>query len=519
MSQSDFQIDNVSRSLFRTENNQALQALASLSSGATEPATTYAYQLWVDTTANALKQRNAANNGWNTLLSLTSGEIAALSGMNLTGAINEKRSTIAGDATATPLWTAGNGNILDVTGTPTITDFPDAPQAGARRTVYFAAGTTITDNANIDTQGDGNYLVQAGDRIEVEALTTSTFKIWLQKKSETLNYSGFKNKIIGGDFTTNPWQRGTSFAAIASGAYSADRWVNTQISSAVFSILRTADAPTASQAGIFTQHCLHIDITTADASLAATDRFEIGQIIEGLNSASFGFGQAGSRFVTLSFWHKHTKAGIHCVSLANSAGDRSYVAEYTQDVSDTWQKSTVTFPVDTTGTWLYDSSIGLRVRFSLAAGTNFQTTANTWTAGNFTATANQVNNLDSTANNFKIALVQLEAGQTATAFETRSVGQEISLCERYYQYGDNTSRNAIYFDGNVTSAINYPARKAFTQKMRASPTVVLTNVSNTSFPATVGTALVGDGGFAEVRTANATALGNFTSSWTASAEF
>lgn len=64
MSQADFNIANVSRSLFRQETNESLQALASLSSGATAPATTYAYQWWADTSTGILKQRNAANDAW-----------------------------------------------------------------------------------------------------------------------------------------------------------------------------------------------------------------------------------------------------------------------------------------------------------------------------------------------------------------------------------------------------------------------------------------------------------------------
>jgi hypothetical protein len=48
----------------RAAINAALQALASNNSGATEPATTYAYMWWADTTTGILKQRNAANDGW-----------------------------------------------------------------------------------------------------------------------------------------------------------------------------------------------------------------------------------------------------------------------------------------------------------------------------------------------------------------------------------------------------------------------------------------------------------------------
>lgn len=243
-------------------------------------------------------------------------------------------------------------------------------------------------------------------------------------------FGGFKNKIIGGDFSINPWQRGTSFAAIGN-AYCADRFAWSFSGTGVVSVLKTADAPTAAEAGLFTQHCLHVDVTTADASIAASDVYEITQRLEGYSVAPFGFGQAGTRYVTLSFWVKSAKTGIHCVALVNSAADRSYVKEYTVNAADTWEKKTLTFPIDTTGTWLYENGVGLRIKFTLAAGADWQTTADNWAAGHYTATANQVNELDSTANNFKIALVQLEAGEVATPFESRSYGQELTLSLRY----------------------------------------------------------------------------------------
>jgi hypothetical protein len=331
----------------------------------------------------------------------------------------------------------------------------------------------------------------------------------------TVGVSGFKNKIIGGDFTTNPWQRGTSFAALATGVYSADRFRVDHVTSAVVSVLKTADAPTASQAGLFTQHCLHIDVTTADATIAASDIFVIRQYVEGLNAAYFGFGQAGSRSVTLSFWVKAAKTGIHCVSFTNSVPDRNYISEYTINAADTWEYKTITIPVDTSGTWLYDSGIGLRINFALAMGTNFQGAANTWQSGNFFATSNQVNELDSTANNFKIALVQLEAGSTATAFETRSYGTELDLCQRYYEKSES---NEVLYSGNVTSGSVYYCNTGFKVEKRANPTLVKVNSFATSFPATVGTATIGLGGFRTERTADATGSGAFIETWTASSE-
>jgi hypothetical protein len=64
VSQHDFSIANQTASSARTDINNALQALASCSSGATAPSTTYANMLWYDTANNTLKIRNEADSAW-----------------------------------------------------------------------------------------------------------------------------------------------------------------------------------------------------------------------------------------------------------------------------------------------------------------------------------------------------------------------------------------------------------------------------------------------------------------------
>jgi len=70
MAQHDYIIANQSGAALRADLNNGLAAIVSNNSGATEPATTYAYQWWADTTAGLLKLRNAANNAWITLREL-----------------------------------------------------------------------------------------------------------------------------------------------------------------------------------------------------------------------------------------------------------------------------------------------------------------------------------------------------------------------------------------------------------------------------------------------------------------
>jgi len=83
MAQHDYNLANQSGADFRADLNNALAAIATVNSGATEPSTTFAHQLWVDTANNVLKIRNAADNDWITFgVSISSSNV--LTG-NLTG--------------------------------------------------------------------------------------------------------------------------------------------------------------------------------------------------------------------------------------------------------------------------------------------------------------------------------------------------------------------------------------------------------------------------------------------------
>ena len=79
MATHDYVLANQSGSSFRSDLNNALAAIVSQNSNATEPATTYAYQYWVDTSATPalIKQRNAANDDWVTLAEVDGQTLAA----------------------------------------------------------------------------------------------------------------------------------------------------------------------------------------------------------------------------------------------------------------------------------------------------------------------------------------------------------------------------------------------------------------------------------------------------------
>ena len=127
MSQHDFNLTTADANTgptVRAGINAMAQALASCSSGATEPSTTYAYQLWADTTSGYMKQRNAANTAW-----LNRGQLAVdlpvsvMQGVTTTSGGTSDAITLAfsptiTSLTTTPIW--WRASAANATTAPTV---------------------------------------------------------------------------------------------------------------------------------------------------------------------------------------------------------------------------------------------------------------------------------------------------------------------------------------------------------------------------------------------------------------
>jgi hypothetical protein len=83
----DYVISNGTGAAVRSDLNGALAAIVSNNSSASEPAPTYAYMWWADTTTGLLKQRNSANSAWITIGTLASTNLglATLASPTFTG--------------------------------------------------------------------------------------------------------------------------------------------------------------------------------------------------------------------------------------------------------------------------------------------------------------------------------------------------------------------------------------------------------------------------------------------------
>lgn len=289
-----------------------------------------------------------------------------------------------------------------------------------------------------------------------------------------------ENPIINGSMEI--WQRGTAFTSIANASYSADRWEWGQVGAGVVNVNRSTSVPAVAASGIFFNYSYEVDVTTADATIAAGDLYVVSHKIEGGNWRHFA-----QRDMTLSFWVLSTKTGTHCVAFRNAAvADRSYIGTYTVNATNTWEWKSITVPASpSAGSWNYTTSIGLMITFGLAVGSTYQTTAGAWQVGDFYGSSAQVNCLDSTSNFFRLTGVKLEVGSNATPLDVYSYDTELVRCQRYYQKSFLTSTTPAQNTGNNTAEVSFPqpvaASTAFANitipllPMRAAPTVTLFN--------------------------------------------
>jgi len=94
--QNDFVIDNGTGLAVRQDIQDALQALAGLSSGSSNPSTTYAFQLFANTSTNKIRLRNAANDDFIDLFT-TSGGLAIVADSTFTADVTFDGATAGRD--------------------------------------------------------------------------------------------------------------------------------------------------------------------------------------------------------------------------------------------------------------------------------------------------------------------------------------------------------------------------------------------------------------------------------------
>lgn len=298
---------------------------------------------------------------------------------------------------------------------------------------------------------------------------------------------GRKNLVQGGDFALNPFSASTGGIPV-NDSYDANMFCFIQAN--VLGKIEgpskdTVNFPTQAQSGVATSASVKITLNTIDASIGTTDRYGFEHRIEGYN-----YRPVHGRATVLSFWHRHSKTGTYTVSLTNDDQDQSIVFEYTQSTTNTWEKVSQKIPAlaSTTG-FDFTTGIGLRIHWTLAAGSDFETgTTGSWIAGDKTSTTNQVNGMDNVVNTFNFALIQFEQGLEETDFSIRSVEEEHALVSRYFEksYDDSVDRGTSTLIGMTTAMTTSASIRSaifnavFKVDKRVIPTMTLHGLTGTN---------------------------------------
>ena len=287
----------------------------------------------------------------------------------------------------------------------------------------------------------------------------------------SFNSNQFRNIIINGDMSQA--QRATSTSSITGNGYhTIDRFKTIITSQGTWTQSQSTTVPT----GQGFAKSLKMDCTTADASPAAGDRIFIFQKIEGQNLQYLKKGTSSAESLTLSFWVRSNKTGTYIAEIQDEDNSRSNSQSYTISSADTWEKKTITYDGDTTGTLDNDNASSLVINFWLGGGSTYTGgTLNTSWGSEVTANraVGQVNLADSTSNEWYVTGVQLEVGTAASDFEFLPVDVNLHRCYRYCYRINGNATDEQQIGGaswcTTTSRVNHVAE--FNPPLRAVPTI------------------------------------------------
>jgi len=249
-------------------------------------------------------------------------------------------------------------------------------------------------------------------------------------------YAAGKNKIINGDFGI--WQRGTTFTT--NGVYTADRFqMVTAVGEGTVS-QQTFTPGTAPVAGYEGQYFLRYNATASN-----TDP----RILQNIEDVRTFAGET----VTISFWAKSaTSNALALIQFRQNFGSGGSAAVDTNTtpgftLTSSWVRYSRTVTVPSISGKTIGASSNLRVTFDLA---------------------------NSTAFDFDVWGVQLEAGSTASPFQTATGTKqgELAACQRYYWRAGGSALYQIIGLGYAFSSTKgiFPLYNPVT--MRVAPTAV-----------------------------------------------
>lgn len=340
-------------------------------------------------------------------------------------------------------------------------------------------------SGNINIQNDGTTVVAVTSSGAAVTGTLSATGGFSFDGANISTQPTFRNRIINGAMVIDQRNAGASLTP-TTGAFTVDRWAFYPSQASKFTIQQNQNSVTP-PAGFIN----YLGFTVASAvSIGSGDYFTLEQPIEGFNVADLDWGKSTAKTVTLSFWVRSSLTGTFGGALYNSAGTYSYAFNYTISSANTWEQKTITITGPTTGTFNTNNAASFIVTYSLGVGSTYSGTAGTWAASNLRNATGSVSVVGTNGATFYITGVQLEAGSSATDFETRPYDVELTRCQRYYiNYGYPFSTPVA--GSRLGSGSPFSSTSAYLSigtpcKMRATPSVSgQMNLNSNGFSASV----------------------------------
>ena len=288
--------------------------------------------------------------------------------------------------------------------------------------------------------------------------------------SSALYYNGMQ---INGGFEVSQELGTTGTATHAK--YFCDNW-KTYIWGGVLPLAATVSAKNSAIVNGFPCHA-DIAVTTALATLDASDTLYIMQAIEGFRIAKLAWGTANAQPITIGFWIKHDRAGVYGGTVRNVPNTYTYAFTYTQNVANTAEYKVINIPGPAVGVWVSNNTSGLSLSLAAAIGSAYTApSTNSWVAGNFVGAPGAINAASTLGSTRFTGVVVLPGTHTITAAQSsllmRPYDEELPLCQRYYWQvtGVGAGNPGAFAAGGFFNTGLGLAYIKYPQTMRANPT-------------------------------------------------
>ena len=287
--------------------------------------------------------------------------------------------------------------------------------------------------------------------------------------------AGRKNIVINGDMVFAQRQTSVTLNPAQTAYYSLDRmsaWNYPNTATAVATW--TKDGPSFPDDGDmapgFTSYGRYTT-TTAQTSLGTNTFAGIQYLPEGYDLGDLKWGTPEARSSTLSFWVRSSIPGSYSFNMQLGASSVfRYTVPYNINDADVWEKKVIHIPAfPQANVYGVTAGVGLGVYlfWPVALGTTYlASTEGLVTSGNqygITGLPNLLGTLNAT---FDLTGIQWEVGDNATDFEYLNYGEQLRLCQRYFQIVPLT--NAL-----AATATQIHGNYSLMTDMRVQPTVGL----------------------------------------------